>query len=422
VGWLPEHPLRIPCGKCGILISGVARFNSEKIEEKLEFQNAHHVAGEVSAFYIECSGELLTEKLRKRDSLQPGEDMLAPFIKAYMAMGQERYVEFKSRCIGFLTYCEKLWPSIRRVNELWLNESHHFLRKELRKKLPTGAYPLNNAWEEERGVHQANIHFTEPVRDPIEFNSTVEFLWKELPSLAGTHREPLKVLVNDFAQRGRLKDYHQRFLKVLERMVSRFRHVIPAYSVPFYNGDVKKLAESKGLTTAGFDDLKEFYIDCFEDAGEILLLLVAYNNLKHRSDHMSMRTLRKDISTLDQFHGLSKGNRVQFIDGKEDFDFLANGLNSQLRNAIGHSAYRFDSKTQLITYYPKGKLGVGDEKRMYLVEFAMDFWRLFNIHVCLNELVYQSDKIFYLASGVTPINSEKFHRAIRRAAKKKRQS
>ena len=65
VGWLEEHPIRVPCGKCGILISGTVYFDQEKADLHYKIHNASSVGETVPDFYVEASGELLAEKLKR---------------------------------------------------------------------------------------------------------------------------------------------------------------------------------------------------------------------------------------------------------------------------------------------------------------------------------------------------------------------
>src|SRR5439155_23990833 len=87
LGWLPDHPIRIPCGKCHVIIQGKLTIDQQKPDFRFEFTNGTMIPGEDSEYYLECSGELLTEKLRNRKDVTMNASMLSPFIKAIMDMG-----------------------------------------------------------------------------------------------------------------------------------------------------------------------------------------------------------------------------------------------------------------------------------------------------------------------------------------------
>jgi hypothetical protein len=64
LGWLEEYPIRVHCGNCGILISGKAYQDPFKGLFKITFDNSTNVPETEPDYYIEASGELLTEKLQ----------------------------------------------------------------------------------------------------------------------------------------------------------------------------------------------------------------------------------------------------------------------------------------------------------------------------------------------------------------------
>lgn len=397
LGWLPKHPIRIPCGKCGVLIQGTATLDPPNF--KFDFVNGKSIEGEESEYYLECSGELLTEKLSTRDAVSRESSMISPFIKAVMDMGQDNYQEFKAQTLRFLAAIEYGWPQVDRANQLWIGGQAKFLKREVHKFLPKDAFPMTNRLEQARGVHQLNLLFTLPIRDSALFDITTDFLGTEIAAFAPLPN--FKLLVKHFGEH-LLMDYSKRFHRTLQRFVGNFSFLIPALSLSFAPNVANTYPKQKGMTTTGFEDIKQFYIDAYEDALEILVLVVALNNLKHRGDFTRMKSVRRDVTTLSDFGGLTKGSRLPFFDGSEDFDRLAMALNSGIRNAIGHSSYVYDGATQLIRYYPKGKLGEGREETMYLVEFAQLCCNVFQTHILLNEVVYKIETIYRMIKGTKP--------------------
>jgi hypothetical protein len=65
VGWLDEHPIRVPCGKCGILISGTIYIDQVNPNLRYEIHNASEIEEAIPDFYLDASGELLAEKLKR---------------------------------------------------------------------------------------------------------------------------------------------------------------------------------------------------------------------------------------------------------------------------------------------------------------------------------------------------------------------
>ena len=232
VGWLDWHPLIIPCGKCHILISGVARFDQQRGRTSYEYHNAVEVPETRPDFYLEISGELPTGKLRKWE----GDDFVwspPPFFQAHWAMGDENYDLFKSRTLSFLEMSKKLWPTVRRVNELWNSGQTQYLAQEVHKHLPRKQFPMNNDAEMVRGVHQINLLFFHPILDNDYFERTMKELIPSLVESAKNSGSGFIDLLKYFSESSRLRDYEGKILLQMQRFVDLFRSIIPAFVTLF---------------------------------------------------------------------------------------------------------------------------------------------------------------------------------------------
>jgi len=313
VGWLDGHPLTIPCGSCRIVISGSARFDQVRATTSYEFHNGKETEStEQPDYYLEVSGELLTEKLKKYEG-GPYVWSPPPFFQALSLMGEGRYSSFKERTLQFLYMCKNDWPTVRRVNELWLSSQADFLVAEVRKFLPPDKFPMNNEAEMVRGVHQLNLLFFLPITDKEKFDSRNAFIFDELPDIAASQGRAFIDLLLFFAGTQVVAEYENKILGRLQAFVDIFRLLIPVFARHFYQDP--KAAEGKGLTTAVFEDLKHYYADTYEVLSEILPLIVAYNNLRVRGDFRKMKAKRRDVTSIGDFLEKSKGDRGQFLEG-----------------------------------------------------------------------------------------------------------
>jgi uncharacterized Zn finger protein len=96
IGWLPGHPIRIHCAKCGILISGNCIQDQENVDFGINFQNAqelNHEDVKTIDFYIEVSGELLTSKIRPFEE-EKDEYQSPPFFNAFWSMDNKDHETF----------------------------------------------------------------------------------------------------------------------------------------------------------------------------------------------------------------------------------------------------------------------------------------------------------------------------------------
>lgn len=106
---------------------------------------------------------------------------------------------------------------------------------------------------------------------------------------------------------------------------------------------------------------------------------------------------------ISDYCSKTKGVKLEFLDGKEEFDKIVfPHLNNKIRNAIGHNTYRIDTRTQEITFYPKGDEQSTDIIRLTLSQFARKCWDIFQALISLSELVYQTRKVYYLSQKLEP--------------------
>lgn len=405
IGWLDEHPIRIHCGKCGIFISGKLFLNQKEVTYRFEFQNASSIGLQsevVPDFYIEASGELLTCKIR------PNEDsgfiaLPPPFFNTLHEMGVDKYQDFKQRILQFLHLCKNDWTRLRRINELWVTKKYKYLTVEVLKYLPKEKFPMDNELEYLRGVHQINLIFFYNIIDHIRFTRTTELFFKEIEQLGKRNVKKLVALQKYFSERDLLTKYDEKLFKTIDSFIEIFPFLIPAFSLKFYNKISDDLLKDKGMSTASFDDLKQFYLDCYEVVADVLVLNVAYDNLKYRGNYDKMTTKRRDVEKINDFRNLNKGDRLRFVGGSEVFETLVSPyLDNEIRNSIGHNTYEYDGASQMITFHPK----INDTSRkinIYLLDFARKCWDLFLMLIDLLELVYQTRKIYCLSLGIIPI-------------------
>jgi hypothetical protein len=404
-GWLDWHAIIVPCGRCGILISGKAMFDPPHIE--LELHNASQVEETHPDFYLEISGELPAKLLHKM-----GEQAYVwsppPFFQALEGMGgAENFEKFKSQAVRFLHFVDKEWPRVRRIQELWNTGERSYLAQEVHAMLPRKQWPMTNEAEFLRGVHMVMLRFFDPVLPSGYYRPFVEDLLEKITTVATDNPAGFLNLLNHFAPDELLGYYERAIFVRFQAFVDLYRHLIPAFATAFY---VNAVPEDVGITTVDFETLKHFYADSYETLSEILPLALAYNNLSQRGDFQAMKTLRKDVITLNNLLEKSKGERLKFVDGNEPFDGpFTSDLDNKLRNAIAHNSYTYDRANQHIGYFPSGKMEQGDMLTITLIEFARICWNLQNRTVEMAELLYQTRKNgFVYLHGHTIVSPDVF--------------
>ena len=399
IGWLEVHPIRFHCGHCGILIPGTARTDQKNVTFQTEFENATEVETDHADFYIEVSGEFLTAKPQP---ITGAEQFQPPFFAGLAAMEFEGYERFKAQFLTFLSLIENEWPYVRRINELWQSRRLDYLTKELKRYFPLfdDATPLPCL----QAVHYVNAWFIAPITTGFEFERNADAILAKIVEYVQGRGKALQALVQQFGPK-RLDQYEAALFSVMAAVVSRFSFLIPVFGMRF-SKNPEEYADGRGITTASIEDLRTLFTDSFEIGGDVIALLVAFNNLEHRGHHDQMAPKRKDVKTLADWEAKGKGDRVAFVDGGEEFDWLVGGqLDNRLRNALSHQSYSYDGVAQVLTYYPSGVTGDGDAVHMDIVEFADRTWRIALLLVVnLAELVFQTQKLWFMAQGMHPLD------------------
>lgn len=397
LGWLDQHPVRVYCGECSITLSGTAILDQATGNAHVEFSNAAECAGPNVGFYVEASGELLTEKLQKYDG---NPYPLAPFFFTLNQMGGENYAEFKARTLTFLEFTRNDWPRVRRINELLAASDFARLSTELAAVHPKKRIAAKSTLQLRQRARHLNMAFLAPIADAQTMDA-FRAVSSVVESLAVQNRQGLRALATYFADQGLLDEAEQLLRNWLEQFVNAFRFQIPVFGLRFYRSQPADLLTSKGVTTVGLNDVKGLYVDSFEIGVDLATFLVAYNNLIHRGDFNRMRNQRKDVKTLDDWRAKSKGTRVEFIDGNEHLDGLGYPhLDSALRNGLAHASCRFDGAGQLISY----KAGSSKaEVAIPFVTFLVRLWNLLMSVLALSECVYRTRVLAEMDAGQNPL-------------------
>lgn len=408
IGWLKQYPIRIYCGKCGILIEGSVSIDHEGSNFSQDFLNASTISNPMPTpdFVMEASGELLADKMQacKNGKLPKN---FSPFLKTMNLMDLEMMADFAKSTARFLYFRKEKWPEIRRINELWINEKYEYLEKEMRKYLHPKTFPLSNELEYLRGLNTLNLIGLSIIFDKGRFQQNDQFIMQEIVELADINFSQFCNLINYFNENRIIQACELRIFRQFDNFINLFPNLVPVFGMQFYKEIPKDISINKGLSTVSFEDLKQFYIDTYETVADAIDLIVSYNNLKYRGNYEIMAAKRKKILSLTDFSKMSKGDKIKFLDGKEKFDELIfPNLDNRIRNAIGHNSYECDGISQIITLYLKGPSDKSNVVRIYLLDFAKACWELFLCLIDLYGLVYQTRKNYYVINGYGSIGPE----------------
>ena len=395
VGWQEEHPIEVACGKCGISLSGSVKIRQDRPGLSFSFDNADDVQDEDADYIVECSGEFPTAKQAEAADLEGL--VITPFIRYINCMKTDESYEEFVQAVSKLNETAKKWKSYKRILNLAKNKSE-YLTQEIQKEFSGYYFQCRDESEILRAVHMIEVHglysaLRKDILDDISFsagilkmdsaqtNRLVDFL----NSHDGFHLEELQELI----------------YKVYDEFMMVYQRLIPALAIQ-YCKDNSFDFEREGSTTSSFDSVKQFYLDAYEALGNLMIIPVALNNIKYRSDINSMNPIENNVNSLENYIKLTKASRYHLcLDSEVYTGFLKILVNAKLRNAIGHNDVEYNSVDQLITYIPNPKDRT-KKRTEYLLEFENEAMRMFQGILGISEYLYRLRELALIYDGKIP--------------------
>lgn len=184
--------------------------------------------------------------------------------------------------------------------------------------------------------------------------------------------------------------------------MSVYQRLIPALAIQYCKDDSFDY-EHEGSTTSSFDSVKQFYLDAYEALENLMIIPIALNNIKYRSDINAMNPIEKNVNSLEDYIKLTKASRYHFCLYSEVYtNFLKIFVNAKLRNAIGHNDVEYNSVEQLITYIPNPNDRT-KKRTEYLLEFENEAMRMFQGILGISEYLYRLRELKLMNDGKIPL-------------------
>ena len=309
----------------------------------------------------------------------------------------DAYEEF-GQDVSRLNATAKKWKSYKRILTLAKNNSE-YLTQEIQKEFYGQFFQCRDESETLRAVHMIEVHglysslrkdilndlsFSAEIMkmDSAQMKSLIDFL----NSHDGFHLEELQELI----------------YKVYDEFIVVYQRLIPALALQ-YCKDNSFDFEHEGSTTSSFGSVKQFYLDVYEALGNLMIIPVALNNIKYRSDINAMNPIEKNVNSLEDYIKLTKASRYHFCLASEVYTgFLQTLVNAKLRNAIGHNDVEYNSVDQLITYIPNPKDRT-KKKTEYLLQFENEAMHMFQAILGISEYLYRLRELELMYDGKIPI-------------------
>lgn len=341
VGWQEKHPIEVACGKCGTSLSGSVKIRQERPGLSFTFDNADEVQDDNADYIVECSGEFPTAKQAEAADLDGL--VITPFIRYMNCMKTDDSYEEFVQAVSKLNATAKKWKSYKRILTLAKNNSE-YLTQEIQKEFSGQFFQCRDESETLRAVHMIEVHglysaLRKDILDDLSFSA-------EILKMDSVQTKSLVGFLNSH-DGFHLEELQELIYKVYDEFMTVYQRLIPALAIQ-YCKDNSFDYEHEGSTTSSFDSVKQFYLDAYEALGNLLIIPVALNNIKYRSDINAMNPIEKNVNSLEDYIKLTKASRYHLcLDSEVYTGFLKTLVNAKLRNAIGHNDVEYNSVDQL---------------------------------------------------------------------------
>lgn len=200
--------------------------------------------------------------------------------------------------------------------------------------------------------------------------------------------------------------FSTRYINALQRDCLRVYPMIfdaelplrPALFLDLIKGDESEIVAGR-VSSNDFFSFKDLYKDILEIIGRQLVLVAGINNLLHRGDSNSFRTVDGgSLSSLLKLSEKTLSEKFKYLDDCW-YNISQDIFNIELRNSIAHNNVQYNQATQVITYFPEGgRLDKAKGKDLAFLDFMrlllISFREMHNLHHVIKSLYYYKFLIY----------------------------
>lgn len=386
-------PFNFCCPNCNVNITGVRKIISNNL---LELNNATLIGEVEPDYFVDLSVELPHRKIQKYISF---EEMYSngssPFMDIMRLFKEPQdYMNIMKSIGDFMLFKVNDWNLLKSLYDVYMGNKIEFIKDPILEISPN--YIVNNKLDAAMALHQSSVIGLNKI---LPLNSLNEFMIYS-SKIMGTDKiakvkEFVKFLKNNMDFDFELK----RIVKVYSRFFEDFERYIPIITISLGGIREKFNKESYGIATISFDNMINFYKDSYELLLDMITIAIGLNNIFIRGNY-DIFFEDANASNFVQYNNLPKSQRLKALNQEELFSKCIE-MDRNVRNAIAHYTYDFDSNSQRIRFYDKYR-GSENIVELYLCDLASLCYDNITILVYLNELFYNLRKIDFLDRGMIP--------------------
>ena len=385
-GYIYKTPVRVHCGECNTLLSGEFISDNDKSKAYYVPNNCESVEAQAFDYFGEASGDLLSHKLIKLhvegdDIFLPPLDKFSPVFGFMTSVDEEdgtRFLDFACH-ISSLT---ESWDDHRIKYDLYLSERHQLLAKKYSDDAARYGCDLSSDADVLEYVYRSLFYDVGGIfkkKELVQLFRTINHHMSHIvPSL-------LRQFISELQENNRLKLVQEKMFGLLDdyQRIAKFLH--PALSAMYYRDAAEIDKSMLGISTCSFEDIKHFYQNTFEVLVEYSDIIIGLDNIENRGNFNTF----DDTWNMKVYREQKKGNRINKLHSSEFFvrTFALPTTSSSLRNAIGHSDYKYTGAEQEISY-PE-KTGSAVILTSHLLDVAMECCSMMRSMYVLSFIVYE---------------------------------
>ena len=197
---------------------------------------------------------------------------------------------------------------------------------------------------------------------PDEHNAN-EMILKRIALARATSRPLLEDLSNYFKAKRKDETITQELVSVRGQWAKFYSFLSPIY-YSFYWDDRRYSLNDYTLCEKRFDELKPFYVDCFETFCRISVIAGAMEGIIYKK--ALGIPITKRIVSMDEFDTMENGRKPDLLRQLKITDLFVPYIDNKLRNGIGHHSAHYDVQSDMIKYRSENKGGIQDFQISYM--------------------------------------------------------
>lgn len=392
-------PVSFSCPNCSVKISGAIIIKDDKPRIECKIPNLMEIDEETADYVVEQSLEFFQRKIYKEEMKFD----ISPFMKMAMAINDFEQIQSSFDKINrvFLFKQTKL-QTIIDISEITKSKKDLIAIDYCKKKFPRNN--IKNILDCYMKVHQELVMGCAPLLPDSMLSDFSSMSRKMLTEVLIKAPEKTDEMYTFLSDDDKLSNYEENMFEVIIDFISMFDKFIPLV-ISMKTDTLRDInQEEYGISTIGFDELKDFYSKSYELILKSIDVVFILNNLTVRGDYSNIvgnDTFKTFDDIYDKTNKSSK-KIEKLISESDPFSEYITDVSSIIRNSIDHESYEVDDINQKIKFIDKFK----DRERIEeisFIDFAKKCYDNFIMSIYISELLYNLKKFKYITyDGLMP--------------------